>query len=94
MAIPKTGWNRSEGELIDNSDSSLFACISYSFFGGSHTTTYKYCFLKSLLDNIFNFDESRAIGFKPLSNILLLQFIGIPSPCIKYPFKRNFPKGN
>lgn len=67
MAIPKVGWNRPFGELMNNADTNLFGCVSYSLFGGMHTTTYKYCFFKSLLDNIFEFDENYQIGFKTLS---------------------------
>ena len=68
MSIPKTGWNRNEGHLLDNSSSNLFACISYSFFSGSHTTTYKYCFFKSILDNVFSFEQDFSIGFRVLSD--------------------------
>ena len=68
MSTPKTGWNRDEGELKDNSSSNLFACVSYSLFSGLHNKTYKYCFFKSLLDNVFNFDEKLTASFKCLSD--------------------------
>ena len=68
MERPKTGWNRFEGDLADNSEANLFACISYSLFCGSHTTTYKFCLFKALLDNVFNFDDERVISFRVLAN--------------------------
>lgn len=92
MAIPKSGWNRDEGELLDNADSSLFACVSFSFFSGSHTTTYKYCFLKCLLDNIFNFDERKRISFKLLSNTFAaIYWNSIVLHAI--PVQKRLPKG-
>lgn len=68
MSTPKKGWNRDEGDLKDNSCSNLFACVSYSFFSGMHNKTYKYCFFKSLLDNVFNFGKEFTVPFKYLSD--------------------------
>ena len=49
------GWYRKEGLLNDNSKQNLFPFLSQSLFSGKHTTTYKYCFLKSILDNLYSF---------------------------------------
>jgi len=60
------GWDRKEGLLNDNSGKNLLSCVSQSFFSGKHATTYKYCFLKSLLDNLYSFDKDYSIGFSKL----------------------------
>ena len=58
------GWDRKEGALGDNAKADLLSLVSYSLFSGSHTTTYKYCFLKSILENIYNLDDDLSISFK------------------------------
>lgn len=60
------GWNKDSGPLIDNRDANLFSDISHSLFMGLHTTTYKFCFLKSILDNLFNIDENYNITLKAI----------------------------
>ncbi len=67
MSIPKLGWNRYEGPLNDNSHADLYASVSGSLFGGKHKTTYKYAFLKALLDNIYNFSPDYSITFSKLA---------------------------
>ena len=59
----KAGWTKSSGSLNNNLNKNLFAEISCSLFSGKHTTTYKYCFLKSILDNLYNFDSDCSISF-------------------------------
>lgn len=63
-----TGYLLKEGELKDNSESNLFSSISHSLFSGTHVTTYKYCFLKSLLDNLFSADENYFIPLESISS--------------------------
>lgn len=58
------GWYRKEGLLNDNSKQNLFPFLSQSLFSGKHTTTYKYCFLKSILDNLYSFNEAFEISFE------------------------------
>lgn len=62
------GWNKDSGELKDNSGENLFSHISASLYMGSHTTTYKFCFLKSLLDNVINASEDLVISLRDISN--------------------------
>ena len=57
------GWYKGEGLLNENKDKDLFSCLSQSFFSGKHTTTYKYCFLKSILDNLYSFGSDLKISF-------------------------------
>lgn len=47
------GHRLKEGELKDNSSADFFACLAHSLFEGKHSATYKFGFLKSLLDNLF-----------------------------------------
>lgn len=56
------GWDRSCGELLDNSSADFLSLLSYSLFSGMHTTTYKFCFLKSILENIYSLDENFSIS--------------------------------
>lgn len=58
------GWYKKEGLLKQNSNENLLSCISQSLFSGKHTTTYKYCFLKSLLDNLYSFDDRYSIDLE------------------------------
>ena len=51
---PAGGYFLKEGELADNSSCDFFSCIGHSIFEGKHSTTYKFGFLKSLLDNLFD----------------------------------------
>ena len=60
-------FNLTEGQLKDNEKVNLFSCISQSLFRGAHTTTYKYGFLKSLLDNIFLANSSYEIKIDDLN---------------------------
>ena len=60
------GWDRKEGLLNNNDGKNLLSYISQSLFSGKHATTYKYCFLKSLLDNLYSFDKNYKIEFKKL----------------------------
>ena len=62
------GWAQKEGPLVDNSDCNLFSDISFSLFSGKHTTTYKYAFLKCLLDNLFLADSAFKISFADLNH--------------------------
>lgn len=57
------GWYKKEGSLNDNSNENLFSCVAQSLFSGKHTTTYKYCFLESLLENLYSFDDEFSIAF-------------------------------
>jgi len=58
------GWYKIEGVLNDNNGKNLLPYISQTLFIGKHTTTYKYCFLKSILDNLYSFDNNFCIDFK------------------------------
>ena len=60
------GWSRNEGPLNDNSQADLLSLVSFSLFSGKHSTTYKYCFLKSILENIYSLDEGLSISFKQI----------------------------
>ncbi|HHX79527.1 MAG TPA: HNH endonuclease [Acholeplasmataceae bacterium] len=60
------GWDRKEGLLNNNAGKNLLSYISQSLFSGKHATTYKYCFLKSLLDNLYSFDNEYRISFKKI----------------------------
>ena len=60
------GWYRKEGLLNDNFGKNLFPYLSQSLFSGKHTTTYKYCFLKSILDNLYSFNDAYEISFNVL----------------------------
>lgn len=60
------GWDRKEGLLNENDGKNLLSYISQSLFSGKHATTYKYCFLKSLLDNLYSFDDEYRISFKKI----------------------------
>lgn len=62
------GWDKTSGELKDNSGEALFSHISASLYLGSHNTTYKFCFFKSLLDNVINASEDLVIDLKDISN--------------------------
>ncbi len=62
----RKGWSRNEGLLNENGKADFLSLISFSLFSGSHTTTYKYCFLKSLLENIYSLDDSLTIGFRTI----------------------------
>lgn len=61
------GFEKTDGELKDNTEANLFSCISYSLFRGAHTNTYKYGLLKSVLDNIFSVDSDYTIGMSELN---------------------------
>ena len=67
------GWYQKEGLLNDNSSKNLLSYISQSMFSGKHTTTYKYCFLKSILDNLYSVDENYSLDF----NIIGETFVSI-----------------
>ena len=54
MNYKEQGWYKGEGLLNDNENKNLFSYLSQSLFSGKHTTTYKYCFLKSILDKESN----------------------------------------
>jgi 5-methylcytosine-specific restriction endonuclease McrA len=63
------GWNLSEGDYRKGflSEDEIWAILNSVFSPKSYkTTTYKFCFLKSLLDNIFNVDENLTISFEEL----------------------------
>lgn len=60
------GWNLSNGELNDNKSIDLFSPICFSLISGKHTTTYKFCFLKSLLDNLYKTNVNE-LSFRILS---------------------------
>ena len=66
QAYKNQGWYKKEGILFDNKNENLFYCISQSLFSGKHTTTYKYCFLKSLLDNLYSFTDEYSISFNEI----------------------------
>lgn len=60
------GWELNEGCFKEGkiSDDEIWSTINHIFSAkSSKTTTYKYCFLKSILDNIFNVDDNLNIGF-------------------------------
>lgn len=48
------GHRLKDGELEDNSKADFFLCLAHSLFEGKHSATYKFGFLKSLLDNLFD----------------------------------------
>lgn len=62
------GFDIKEGELKDNSKVNLFSVVSHSLFAGSHTTTYKYCFFKSLLDNLFSCDDHYVLSLEAIGS--------------------------
>lgn len=62
------GYSLDKGELKDNKSKNLFSAISHSLFSGTHATTYKYCFFKSLLDNLFAADENYVIPLKAIGS--------------------------
>lgn len=51
------GHRLKEGELKENSSADFFACLAHSLFDGKHSATYKFGFLKSLLDNLFSSEK-------------------------------------
>ena len=66
MNYKEQGWYKGEGLLNDNENKNLFSYLSQSLFSGKHTTTYKYCFLKSILDNLYSFDSNYSISFEKI----------------------------
>lgn len=67
------GWNLSEGECSTAhiEENEIWGIINHIFSSKSHnTTSYKFCFLKCLLDNVFNVDENFTIDF----NVLFFRF--------------------
>ena len=63
------GWTVSEIPRNEKyySDDELWSIINGLFSGRSRkTTTYKFCFLKAIIDNIFNVDGELRIGFEKL----------------------------
>lgn len=60
------GWNLVNGECKKENikDDEIWAIINNIFSNKSYrTTTYKYCFFKCILDNLFNVDESLSLDF-------------------------------
>src|SRR5690242_10624208 len=66
MGLCMSGWNLSQGHYLKEhiSEDDIWAIFNHIFSSKSaKTTTYKYCFLKCLLDNIFNVDEYLTLDF-------------------------------
>lgn len=57
------GCDLREGKLVFKKNADFFGAISASLFSGAHSTTYKYCFLKCILDNIYELDDDYALSF-------------------------------
>lgn len=60
------GWYKKDGPIQNNEGENLFSYISQSLFAGKHTTTYKYCLLKSILDNLYCLDDNYSISFEKI----------------------------
>ena len=61
-----TGHRLKDGELKDNSKAVFFLCLAHSLFEGKHSATYKFGFLKSLLDNLFDARKNRDFYYLDL----------------------------
>lgn len=81
-----SGWDLSSGELKDNQKIDLFEVIAKSLFHGVHNTTYKYCFFKSLLDNLFRVDENYSLPLKTIGETFATTYWNM----IKFPLRTNF----
>ncbi|MBF7097473.1 hypothetical protein [Alkalibacter mobilis] len=60
------GWNLSQGYYQKDylTEDEIWTTLNSILSSKSHkTTSYKYCFLKSLLDNIFNVNEELILDF-------------------------------
>lgn len=62
-------WSVSEVSLAQHSEDELWSAINVVFSSRSrNTTTYKFCFLKAMLDNIYNVDADLVLPFSVVFN--------------------------
>lgn len=84
MLEKKAGWTLDHGEIKLCNEEDFLPLISSSLFCGKHTTTYKYCFLKSLLENLYSVDDKYAISFNKIGETFsgvfwnMINVYGIP----------------
>ena len=60
------GWNLNEGQYqkTDLNEDELWQSFNYIFSTKSmNTTSYKFCFIKSILENVFNVDQHYILSF-------------------------------